>query len=198
MDKLFDLIVPQLPGWSIIPAAAILLFFIAWPTLQAIWKEIVPSYRLYTREKMRLELLKLLYEVETLKKEHQLGDMESLLPQRFQQRETKDALTPAEHQKRLPSLEAILFGAVGGSAANMATILFRFVEDNLFLSMLTPMAVIGVLVGVILYGFLGGLIGVFSKPLTRTDAVLRGAAGVFVIFLFLTTLLRGGPAQHVS
>jgi len=202
MDKLFDLIVPQLPGWSIIPAAAILLFFIAWPTLQAIWKETVPSYRLYTREKMRLELLKLLYEVEALKKDHQLGDMESLLPQRFQERGTKDALTEAQHKKYLSWSKAMLFGAIGGSGANIAIVLMR---DYTFFSYMVPLELLGLLIAVIFYGLIGGVIAVFSKPLTPTDAVIRGGAGTLAILLFVTFMSGGfsrqqfvvpSPAQH--
>lgn len=147
MDKIFDLIVPQLPGWSIIPVAAILLLFIAWPTLQAMWREIVPSYRLYTREKMRLELLKLLYEVEVLKKDHQLGDMEPLLPQHFQLRTTKDASVRAQEKKYLSSSDATLFGAIGGYASGMVTILVRVADVSL--SMLTLQFLIGLFVGVL-------------------------------------------------
>ena len=64
MDGIFDKILPKLPAWMIVPIAIFWLFLLAWPVLKEIWFSVIPSYRAYTREQRRLELLKLYHEIE--------------------------------------------------------------------------------------------------------------------------------------
>ena len=197
MDKLFDAIVPSLPAWSVIPVAVILLFVLGWPAFHAMWKEIVPSYRLYAREKMRLELLKLLYEVEVLKKEHDLRDMESALPLKFRRVARRDTANASAIDKQgyLPSLEAAGFGMIGGSIVGLANIFIRLSADfQFFLSEhVSPLFWIGFAVGFGSFMIMGAVGGYLTRPRTRVDAMLRGAA--LPLAAMLVTTIFAGPTN---
>jgi hypothetical protein len=57
VDALLKVLVPSLPAWLIAPVAIMVIVIIAWPSVRQIWQDSILFYRLYAREKMRLELL---------------------------------------------------------------------------------------------------------------------------------------------
>ena len=180
MDKLFEALMPQLPPWLIPPGAIIVLLILAWPVLSEIWSVAIPSYRRYAREKRRLELLKLYYEIEAIKKTHQLSELPSVSADNLTQsaRTTRNAVDeiarPQEKQvAAISNAQKFIFGCFGGavilpiSAAGLLEVL-DVLRDS-------PVEVLVVLITPILFvAVLGGVIARITNPKTRGGAFVRG------------------------
>jgi hypothetical protein len=74
VDQLVESLLPRLPAWLIPPGTVVFFLLLIWPVLREIRMGVIPSYRKCAREKRRLELLKLYYEVEAIKKDHELSE----------------------------------------------------------------------------------------------------------------------------
>lgn len=68
-------LLPNLPSWLSIPIILVTLLTILWPKIIQTIRETSKWTRVYEREKKRLELLKLQYEIEAFKKEKELQDI---------------------------------------------------------------------------------------------------------------------------
>ena len=122
MDKLFEALMPRLPPWLIPPGAIVVLLILAWPVLSEIWIVVIPSYRRYAREKRRLELLKLYYEIEAIKKTNQLSELPLVSADNLTQsarttRNVVDEITrPQEKQvAAISNAQKFIFGCFGGA-----------------------------------------------------------------------------------
>ena len=68
MDDLAK-ILPTLPSWISLPIICLTIVVTLWPKLLQFWKDLSSSQRTHDSEKKRLELLKLKYEIEAIKKQ---------------------------------------------------------------------------------------------------------------------------------
>jgi hypothetical protein len=192
LEKFLDLILPKTPPWLIVPVAIIVLFLFAWPTLRDIFTESLPSYRKYAREKQRLELLKLYYETEGIRKDHQLDeavptgsdDLMSLIRRPVLQVATDKS---GGNQDGLPSARRFAFGCIGGFAV--------FFISVLNLSVTIEDASSGFFLGLALKGILLALLGGgfawLSNARTPASAIVFGAIAPFVISLLLAQIGSG-------
>jgi hypothetical protein len=195
MDGIFDKILPKLPAWMIVPIAIFWLFLLAWPVLKEIWFSVIPSYRAYTREQRRLELLKLYYEIEAIKKEHALGDL-SQIPQVLTKATSIDLAIQKHHspEAQLPPSPplspraAFGFGAAGGG---MIFVLSIVAVDAVTITEATSIALIAVGIRAALLAIIGGFTSWLARPKTPLDAFLRGTLAPAIL-----SMLISGVAVH--
>lgn len=189
LEKFLDLILPKTPPWLIVPLTIIVLLLFAWPTLRDIFTESLPSYRKYAREKQRLELLKLYYETEGIRKDHQLDeaapagsdDLMSLIRRPALQASMNKATSNGD-QGSLPNVRRFVFGCVGGFAVFfISTInLTVHIEDFSTIAFFLGLA----LRGILLTG-LGGGFAWLGNARTPASAIIFGAIAPFVVSLLL-------------
>jgi hypothetical protein len=67
-----------LPTWLLVPLSMLIVFLVLWPKFVQLYRDISARHRQFDEEKRRLELLKLRYEIEAIKKQHGLGDVADL------------------------------------------------------------------------------------------------------------------------
>jgi hypothetical protein len=192
MEKIFETLLPGLPPWLVPPGAIMLLFLIAWPALREIWTGVIPSYRRYAREKRRLELLKLYYEVEAIKKDHELSELlpissDTLTAIIQTTRHVADETAARAHEKELITLSRwrkFLFGALGGATISLfGTVLsqYFFILVQIDFVLLSAM-----LSKFIFLTLVGGVTALATKPKTPPDAFIRGMAVPLLILLLLS------------
>jgi hypothetical protein len=191
LDKLVEMLLPGTPRWLIVPGTVILLILLAWPVLSEIWTGVLPSYRRYTREKRRLELLKTYYEIEAIRKEHDLGEPTPIATDTFKaivqpSNAPNGTVATARDDAHIPlsSRQRFGWGAVGSLGVFATTF---FIQDFADLSFLNAAVFFGLLIRGIVLIFIGGLTAWLSSPNTIADAMVRGA----IIPLFLTLLIAG-------
>lgn len=190
-----DAILPTLPPFLIAPVSILLILIFMWPTLREIWHEVIPSYRLYSRERMRLELLKLAYEIEAIKKTNGLtNDGPSVLETLHKVTShavTAEAQTESQRQgpAQMPKLQAFGCGCLGG----FAVVIFQLVTIDLSNILSNPSAFVFVayLIRVVLLVLMGGLTAIFRNPKTPVEAFMFG-----LIAPLLVALVISGTAQH--
>ena len=195
MDKLFDALVPRLPTSLAIPAALVLILLLAWPNIRIIWQDIIPFYRSYSREKMRLELLKLRYEIEAIRKKNKLPDLEQHAKGLASIRVIDRA-----HNFILPTPIKLAAGAVGGlviSIANIVSSLSDLMDKftNLGGSELIQLF-LGFVVASVLVSLIGALAAMISKPTSMQQAFLIGAAAAALLVSSGHLLVKSAPQLH--
>lgn len=125
MDKIWEILLPSIPPWLLWPIAVIALLLFLWPRLRAVWQDFVPSQRAYNRAKMALELQKLMYEIEALRRQQGGRDIEQELPEQLRgTKEARDFLRDTFQRPAPARVEAVahgrferryvLFGGLGG------------------------------------------------------------------------------------
>jgi hypothetical protein len=196
LDKLVETLLPAAPQWLIVPGTVILLVLLAWPVLSEIWTGVLPSYRRYAREKRRLELLKTYYEIEAIRKEHELGEPTPIATDSFKaivqpSNESNGTVTARDDtHTRLSSWQRFGWGAVGSTGVFAATF---FVQDPTYLESLSLAGILGLLFRAIVLVFIGGLTAWLSRPNTITDAIVRGV----IIPLLLTLVVAAQNNQQI-
>lgn len=189
MDKLFEALMPRLPPWLIPPGAIVVLLILAWPVLSEIWIVVIPSYRRYAREKRRLELLKLYYEIEAIKKTNQLSELPLVSADNLTQsarttRNVVDEITrPQEKQvAAISNAQKFIFGCFGGAvilpisaAVALATATPQQAVVLMDVLNMSDVKLLVSLITSILFGaVLGGVIARITNPKTRGGAFVRG------------------------
>jgi hypothetical protein len=164
---------------------------LAWPVLSEIWTGVLPSYRRYTREKRRLDLLKTYYEIEAIIKEHELSEPIPIATDTFKAivqlsnaSNGKVVTARDDIHTHLTSWQRFVWGAVGSTGVFAAPF---FVQDPIYLSHLTPGIIIGWFLRAMVLIFIGGLTAWLSKPNTITDAIVRGAIIPLLLTLVIAT-----------
>jgi hypothetical protein len=161
------------------PMLIVAVIVFAWPALRQIWQDTIPSHRAYSREKMRLELLKLLCEVEAIKQQHSLPDLQDQLPLELRQKRSLPEVIskPASIRKPIPKSERLLFGCMGG----LAVALFETVESLFLLQNLSLAFILHVIVRGIVLSLIGATVSVLFHSTSRSYAFVLGAAGSAVV-----------------
>lgn len=115
---------PPLLRW---PLVALSIFATAWPSFREISLSAIPWRRRYEQQKMKLELLKLSYEIEALKKDHHL----EALPY---ESEIATALKPEYGAvaafRPLSRLSTLASGGLGGALVNVLRITYAALHEN--------------------------------------------------------------------
>lgn len=171
MKEFFEAIVLQLPPWAIWPVAIIGVLVFAVSTLRDMWKELLPSYRVYSREKRRLELLKLHYEVEAIRKEHQLPEPKGV----------GSSKSISRRKKSIGWISASMYGGLGGCVMNSIR-LFRVFWEMPELG--SGAYILGLLIGFVTLFTISAVITAVTEPRSKSDAFVRGlAVGAVVVAL---------------
>lgn len=204
MDKVLESLLPTLPPGFVVPGAIILLFLIAWPALREIWTGVIPSYRRYAREKRRLELLKLYYEVEAIKTDHQLSELLPISSDtlRALAQTTRTGLNASDgsqpYEKETTTLSGMRkfgFGALGGLVVSLLPFLLGPGLYRLWTSTEAPrLPITFVFFSLIVNGLFFALVGSVTAWATNSktpgDALVRGMTVTLVLSLLSSSWTR--------
>ncbi|MGE0718207.1 MAG: hypothetical protein AB7P02_22360 [Alphaproteobacteria bacterium] len=189
MDKLFDILRPALPTWIIIPGTALLMVLGLWPTLRDIWQATAPWNRSYSRDRRRLELIKLQLEIRALARQ-----VDPRLSERLETELAPPPVGAEQEEVELGRRRRFLWGAAGGAIVWAVTFL---VTPHILI--LLSDAAIGIFFGVAIRGatfaLLGGVGALLARARTRHDAVIYGAVAplaILILVLALTPTSTGG------
>lgn len=196
MEEFFKTAVSTLPAWLLWPLTAVALLYIVLSRSLAIWKDLHPSYRAYTRARMALELQKLFYEVEAAKNKAVVPDIRQDLPEELQgTQEIRTFLREIyERPKRASEREGVwgvhrpyyvLYGGLGGLVVSALPLISSGPELSYWSS--TP-----ILIGFVIYTAfnvsLGSLFVYSLRSRTAMEALLIGTAPALLIQTALNTL----------
>jgi len=139
---------------------------------------------------MRLELLKLAYEIEAIKKTNGLTDGGPSVPETI--RELAPHAPPAERRivsqrqivVQVTKLQAFGYGCCGG----LAVVVVELLTVDLFnvFPNATILVIVSYLIRVLLMVLLGGFTAMLSKPKTPADAVVRGIVAPLLLALVIS------------
>lgn len=184
MDKLWEALLPSIPAWMLWPIAVVGLVLFLWPRIQSILLDFVPSRRAYRRAKEALELQKLRYEIEAIKREHSIEDLGDELPEPLRRdleaAEPEAPPTPAEPSPQGgPSSRAKT--AISGALGGLLVAVLPFAQgglEGLFDASGAYAAgvLVGVLVRAVLLMALGAVTVHVFRPSSLQQAFLLGAA----------------------
>jgi hypothetical protein len=192
-----DSLLLKLPPWLITPAAILALFLLAWPILREIWTEMIPSHRAYAREKRRLEVLKLYYEIQAIKKDHQLGDTPppslgqlepfTRTPSDVDKTDKLDAyeIKPINH---ISILRKFSYGSLGGVSVFFISLLVTWPTTLEIWERLTPIVLIALATRGLFLALIGGFTAWITNAKTEVDYVMRGALVPLLIALLLSSV----------
>ncbi len=200
MDDIWDPLLSDMPPWLLWPIAAIAAFFFLWPKLRAIWLDVVPSQRAYNRAKKALELEKLLYEIEALKKQHSLRDIEADVPFGLRGSEhAKQFLTEASSQaaensdKQAPSsVQRIMVGFVGGFVIGVLPLLSGGLDLSVFVDANFPV-ILGIIFRIGLFSAMGAVFSWLNRARTMQESFVYGMVPVLLIQFLLSAALSETP-----
>jgi hypothetical protein len=198
MGKIIDVLLPQLPASLVIPTALVLILILMWSRLRQIWQDVLPSYRSYSQEKMRLEILKLRYEIEAIKKSHNLKTIEP------PKRELKTIQRRNLGNDTEPVFNRVIYGALGGATISIIKLIsvLSTIIANIQTATVYFMAptIIGAVVGAITLSLFGAMAAFISGSMSRRQAFLIGVAAtalaVSALQLIPTTNIT--PAHSAS
>jgi hypothetical protein len=198
--KFAETLIGTLPVWLILAMALLIFCVYVWGKIRETVADFVPSHRRYIKEKRRLELLKLAYEVEAIKKQHGLtvSDDATLNLTRL---EAGDAILtdpPASTEAPLTSLQMALYGYAGGGGISLVVLFARLFSSSNSLDPIAWGFLVGLVVRVIIFGVLGGLSAFIFKSRTKYQAVTIGMLAGFGLDLVITILLQGVPQPRIS
>lgn len=180
-------LLPSLPEWLAIPLILIAVFVWLWPKMAGVIRDFRTSSRVHVLEKQRLELLKLRYEIEAIKKENGLFELQedSIIPE--------IEVSPSENLPKAEDKPAQVLGfwtrfgyGAGGSAlpilVNLALFDWRLLFQELDMAVL-----LGYAIRLVVFAALAGVGSAFiaRHPTTRPMCFLIGLS----ITLFLSLLL---------
>jgi hypothetical protein len=177
MGDVLQLLTKTLPPQLLAPVAAVLVTLLLWPTLRDVWQSTIPSHRTYTREKRRLELLKLTVEIEALRKQHGLETMGGASEEVYY---PVDVPIPKQSQQ-LSNHWRMLYGTVGGALVVIPLMSISLYFAAQFGTLQGGMGWAIVISGVFVLCGAGGLVALFTRTGTRQKAMITGALAIVVL-----------------
>ena len=165
------------------------VFVWLWPRIAEVIHDLQTSSRVYTLEKQRLELLKLRYEIEVIKKENELADLQehTILPEiELSSSENGTTLESAPRQ-RLGFLTRFSYGA-SGAVLPISPNLVLF--DWQIITLEFDLAVfLGLMVRIVVFMTLGGIGSAFiaKNSESRLLCFMVGLAITLMLSLLLVT-----------
>ncbi len=179
------------PSWVLWPSLALLGIIFIWPQVRNIAVDLIPRNRKFSNAKKALELQKLYFEVEALKKNHGLSESEALASGReiydvLFRTDRRDSLVQAAQppETTAPTVgvfgrrQRVMYGALGGVIAAFMPFLYDY--STVFAHM--DLAVLlGMGIRIVLLGLVGGAISFALKSSDKFQAFAIGAAGASAI-----------------
>ncbi len=181
-------LLPSLPEWLLLPIIIVVLIVTLWPTIIQMVQELSSTSRAYAREKQRLELLKLRYEIEAIKKEKDLEriDEEKLFPNSEQ-----PALT-AEVREELSSGEQLTFRwrfAYGAAGSLLPIFLNILLTDIQVVSEIGMAYVLGMVFRLIIFAVVSGIGSAFlAKGNANKQMCFLMGLSISLLFSLLLTV----------
>lgn len=187
MDEITKLL-PALPLWVSIPIIIVAVVVTLWPKILQAITEFSAASRTFQREKMRLELLKLHYEIEALKKDKGLAEMPPLL-------DNTPAIAPTESPSQVPArgtlskFQQFAYGAAGA----LLPIALNFVVLD-YSANASPMFLAGLFLRLLLFALIAGIASaLLARTLaTKTNCFLVGLS----VTLVLTVVVQAQSIAH--
>jgi hypothetical protein len=184
MDLSTSDLLTQLPKWLYWPLFAVALATYLSTSLRSLIGDALPRRRLITRERERLELLKLWYEVEEAHRASlERGDKRE--PPSILSQPVAQLAEPKKRPRvaRLDGKTRAIYGAIGGAGFPIFTNLLQFLP--LFLSTSSALPFYGYAVGMfgkaLLLGAIGASLAYFSRSRDRLGAAIIGTLPAFLL-----------------
>jgi hypothetical protein len=170
-------ILPILPRWMAIPIILLTIILSLGPQLSKMVSSLTGRSRTYKRERERLSLLKLRYEIEALKKEKGLIDIAEPLPN-FPERSVEES-GPG---KELNFGSRFLYGALGTLVPSFLRLSITLLQPDL-----SHLINAGYIVGILVLALIGGLA---SAVILRraTSSLLCFLVGLSLVLLLQTAM----------
>lgn len=185
MDEFVKLL-PSLPQWLSIPLILLTVVAVVWPKVVQTVREGGKQRRAYELEKQRLELLRLRYEIEVLRKQH--GLLEILPEVTVSETAPAIASVPQNDIPPLGSFQRFLYGALGAVVPIVLQLVLVHLAD--VFADVTAFLLLGYSIRLIVFMTLAG---VASWLLPRSIASKRFCFLTgFSTTLLLTMLLQYG------
>jgi hypothetical protein len=194
MPKFTDALLGTLPSWLAWPVAALILLVLGWGKIRDFGSDIFPSQRLYAREKRKVELLKLIYEVEAIKKEHGLEDLTSRLPAHMQTEALVQRTEELSNSRRPDVLgwrRRFYFGCSGGIIVFILAIAFTNDTGVIFRD---GAVFLGIALRGLLLSAMGGFFASFFRARTVGEAIMQGMLPA----LFVSLALANAPRPEAT
>ena len=183
-------LLPSLPEWISLPIIVFAALVTLWPKITAILKELNRDSRAYASEKQRLELLKLRYEIEAIKKENGLEDIpaEAEDPSNIElEPETIHADEASTENIKLNFWGRFWFGVAGTAAPILLNLLHLDISQSSNIELSLPI-ILGISLRFVIFALLGGLGSAFLAKgnATKQTCFLIGLS-ISLLFSLLIT-----------
>ena len=193
MSEAFQYIA-NLSPWAAIPIVLVTLFVTLWPKIYQVFLDLNADHRAFHQERRRLELLKLRYEIEALRKSHDLAKIPVEQPSAPIPAPAAPA-TERRHSLPLPIWQRFSFGAIGALIPSVYRILISaaVVDAAAGTGFLLPS--LGYYIGVVLLCIIGGLAASFV-PRERASPFLCVMVGLSIVLIIqMGVALPQSPVQ---
>ena len=192
-------ILPSLPEWISLPIIVVTALVTLWPKIVTVFKDLNRESRAYVSEKQRLELLKLRYEIEAIKKDSELEDITDqynvesvdIVPEPSQPNET------ASETYELNIWGRFWFGVAGTAAPILLNLILVDIplSSNDELSFAT---ILGISLRFIIFALLGGMGSAFLAKgnATKQTCFLIGLSISLLLSLLLTANVNTNVEVH--
>ena len=182
-------LLPSLPEWISLPIILMVIIVTLWPKILLIIKDLNSSSRVHEREKQKLELLKIRYEIEAIRKENGLDEIT--------QEETDEVIfepdTELSEQQTLSAWLRFGYGVAGSLAPIMVNLLLvDFPPDSAI--ELSNANIAGITIRLLIFALLAGIGAAFlaKDHATKQTCFLVGLS----ISLLFSLLITANTAQH--
>ena len=182
------------PKWLSIPVVILGLLLTIWPKFFQVLRETSLWNRAYELEKKRLELLKLRYEIEVIKKTNELSDIKDVADQedRVAPIPTPPPVSPMLFRQRF------LYGALGAIPALLLPLIVSDLSTNL--SSLTSMVLLGYSLRLVFLLCISGFASAVGlrKQATPGKCFLVGLSATLSLSLLMTSTPRLVPSTALT
>ena len=187
-----DKLLPTLPSWISIPIIVTSLALTLGPKIYELFSQFTSRSRAVKREKDRLDLLKLRYEIEALRKEKNLDLIADPLFAEAPQRLLRDYGVEAPSTGELLSRwKRFLYGALGASVPSLVRLVFSLSEMRLNVVSISA----GYFLGVGILAGLGGLVSSFI-PKRQVNAFVCFLVGLSITLLLTAIVQEASQYQQ--
>jgi hypothetical protein len=187
-----------LPIWLAAPILVLFALGAAWPSLFETLQSLSSNYREYTRKKRNLEILKLRYEIEVLRKTNGLTVFSDQVDDQARSNSDRPKESDSVRHVNIQNINIwwrLALGAIGGIAPAMVNLLGHITATR-------DIALPGLayLIGLSIYGVLGAIIvAIFGSREDRNPLyyVFLGLVGPALMQVFANAAISFPEGTHV-
>ena len=185
-------LLPSLPEWASIPIILLIIVVTLWPKILLIIQEFSSNSKEFKLEKQKLELLRLRYEIEAIKKENKLDEIlqEELPPSHVEIESDKQIVQHGQ----LKFWSRFGYGAVGSFAPILLNLMMVGFSTGLT-GDLVLYEVIGISIRLILFALLSGIGAAFLSKNHATKQMCF-LTGLSISLLFSLLIAANGVQQY--